>query len=143
MTDTVDPNAPQMAPGVVAAPVPLVPTAPEAPGPPTPATPHTYDPDDANVNRLLQLYRHGGDLEQGFDRVGRRDAATLLDEGQVNAFNALLRDARAYVPKSVALREDVSEIGSGGMRATDAYRALRLTILPALHNALPEELQSR
>ena len=142
MTEVTNMNAPLSTSGTETAVTVTMPIEPEAPGPPTPVAP-TYDHDDANVNRLLQLYRHGGDLEMGFERMGRRDTSALLDEAQINAFNAIVRDARAYVPKSIALREDVAEIGAGGMRAIDAHRALRITILPALHNALPEELQSR
>ena len=97
----------------------------------------------ADPERLLALYRHGGNMELALQREQMRDGTTPLTAAQVGEFNHLLRTARELLPKSVALREDVAEIGERGMNAASAYRALRVTILPALHNALPEGYADR
>ena len=89
-------------------------------------------------NRLLNLYRHGGDLEIALEGTARRDRALLMAPAEVAAYNALLRDARQLVPDSIALRDDVAEAGET-TTAFAAHHALRLTILPALHNSLPED----
>jgi hypothetical protein len=98
-------------------------------------------PDDPE--QLLTLYRHGGNLELALQREQSHDGTTPLTSEQVGDFNHLLRTARELLPNSKALREDVEEIGARGMNAASAYRALRVTILPALHNALPEDYASR
>ena len=89
-------------------------------------------------NRLLNLYRHGGDIEIALEGTARRDRTLLMAPAEVAAYNALLRDARQLVPNSVALRDDVGEADET-TTAFDAHHALRLTILPTLHNALPDD----
>lgn len=96
------------------------------------------------TDRVLQLYRHAGDIEVALEGASQRDAGALLTPAQVGAYNAIFRTARELFPNSVALREDAFEVDEkAGARAADVYRALRVGVLPTLHNALPEELQSR
>lgn len=97
-------------------------------------------PDDPAL-RLDNLYTHAGDLEVELEGVARRNAATL-SAGQIGAFNQILREARDLIPNSKALREDVDEIDAT-VRPADAYHALHVTIVPTLHNALPEALYRR
>ena len=104
--------------------------------------------DDPNLSpeaRLERLWRSAGDFQVELEGFAKREPATPLTSEQVSVFNQLLRDARELLPKSVALREDVEDMEAGDMEATagGGVYFLRLTIVPALHNALPESLQSR
>jgi hypothetical protein len=94
-----------------------------------------------NVLKLDGLYNSASNLEVELEGVVRRGTA-LLTAGQVGAFNSVLNLARQLVPNSVALREDVDEIDTT-VRPVDAHQALHVTIVPTLHNALPEPLYSR
>jgi len=68
----------------------------------------------------------------------------ILTAGQIGAFNSILHDCRDLLPKSVALREDVEEIDEPAKaRTAEVYRALHVTIVPTLHNALPEDFYRR
>ena len=95
--------------------------------------------------RLERLWRTAGDFQIELEGFAQREPAMPLTAEQVTTFNHLLRDAREVLPKSIALREDVEDMETGEMEATAAGGAyfLRVTIVPALHNALPENLQGR
>ncbi len=95
--------------------------------------------------RLERLWRVAGDFQIELEGFARREPATPLTAEQVAVFNRILHDSRAVLPKSIALKEDVEEMETGEMEATAAGGAyfLRVTIVPTLHNALPEEMQSR
>lgn len=93
-------------------------------------------PDEAR-RRLPSLYDIAGDLAIQLEDLAR-DPAAALTPAQIGSFNQLLADARALLPDSVALREDVSE-ADAATRAADAHRALDTTIVPTLHNALPPD----
>jgi hypothetical protein len=96
----------------------------------------TY-PDDEAQRRLPFLYDSATDLEvQLEDTVG--DPAATLTPGQLGAFNQILADARALLPNSVALREDVAE-ATADTRPAEVHRALNTTLVPTLHNALPPD----
>lgn len=86
--------------------------------------------------RLPSLYDSAGALE--IELEGGADGNAPLTAAQVGAFNQILADARALLPGSVALREDVSE-ATASSRPADVQRALNVTIVPALHNALPPQ----
>ncbi len=94
-----------------------------------------------DVLKLDGLYNSASNLEVELESVVRRGTATLT-AGQVGAFNSVLSLARQLVPNSVALREDVDEIDAT-VRPIDAHKALHVTIVPTLHNALPEPLYDR
>jgi len=100
------------------------------------------DAEDEARARLPHLYTHAGDLEVELGSLLRRDPDLALTPAQIGRYNQLLRDARMAVPGSIALREDVGEIEAheyDGARVGDVYRALHTTIVPTLHNALPED----
>ena len=93
-------------------------------------------PDEAR-HRVPSLYDIAGRLEVELERtVG--DPTAMLTAAQLGSFNQLLADARAVVPHSVALREDVAE-ADAATRPAELYRALHTTIVPTLHNALPPD----
>ena len=94
-----------------------------------------------DVLKLDGLYNSASNLEVELESVVRRGTATLTP-GQVGAFNSVLSLARQMVPNSVALREDVDEIDTT-VRPADAHQALHVTIVPTLHNALPDPLYDR
>jgi hypothetical protein len=94
-----------------------------------------------HVLKLDGLYNSASNLEVELEGVVRR-GVTLLTAGQVGSFNSVIKLARQLVPNSVALREDVDEIDAT-VRPIDAHKALHVTIVPTLHNALPEPLYSR
>jgi hypothetical protein len=94
-----------------------------------------------HVLKLDGLYNSASNLEVELEGVVRRGVA-LLTAGQIGAFNSVLKMARQLVPNSIALREDVDEIDTT-VRPADAHQALHVTIVPTLHNALPEPLYSR
>ena len=96
----------------------------------------TYPEDEAR-RRVPFLYDSATDLAiQLEDTVG--DLTATLTPGQLGAFNQILADARALLPDSVALREDVAE-ASADTRPAEVHRALNTTIIPTLHNALPPD----
>lgn len=104
------------------------------------------DAEEEARRRLPHLYAHAGDLEVELGGLTRRDPDLALTAAQVGRYNQLLRDAKAAVPGSIALREDAAEIEEGayeGVRVADIYRALHTTIVPTLHNALPEDEYDR
>jgi hypothetical protein len=91
--------------------------------------------------RLDGLYNSASNLEVEFETLIRRGTAALA-AGQVGAFNSILKLARQLIPNSVALRDDVDEIDMA-TRPADAHQALHVTIVPTIHNALPEPLYTR
>lgn len=105
------------------------------------ADPHSLD---EKQRRLPILYRHAADLQTQLENLfgGPNQSAATLTPGQIGAFNQLVADARALLPNSVALREDVGE-ADAGTRPMDLHHALRTTILPTLHNALPADAYDR
>ena len=91
--------------------------------------------------RLPSLYRIAGDLQTQLEKTPgglTKMSTTTLTPAQVGSFNQLLADARAVLPDSVALREDVGEVDTN-TRLLDAHHALKTTLVPTLHNALPNE----
>ena len=94
------------------------------------------------ASRLDHLYTAASDLELELENAARR--GHILTAGQIGAFNSILHDCRDLLPKSVALREDVEEIDEPAKaRTAEVYRALHVTIVPTLHNALPEDFYRR
>lgn len=96
---------------------------------------------DDSTLKLDHLYTQAGDLEVELENASRRSGAALT-AGQIGSFNELLKEARNLLPNSKALREDVEEIDAE-TRPIDAYHALHVTIVPTLHNALPDSLYRR
>lgn len=93
--------------------------------------------------RLPALYRIAADLQTQMEKLtGGVSTSGVLTPAQIGAFNQLLADARALLPSSVALREDVSEADTA-TRPLDAHHALQTTIVPTLHNALPPDAYER
>ena len=86
---------------------------------------------------LAPLYDSAAALAIQLER-GLGDPDATLTPGEIGSFNQILADARAALPDSLALREDVAEIDAA-TRPADAHRALNTTIVPTLHNALPPE----
>ena len=113
----------------------------------TPAADNSFadplSPDEARL-RLPSLYRVAADLQIQMESLtGKASAAAAgLTAAQIGAFNQLLADARALLPRSVALREDVDE-ADANTRPLDAHHALKTTIVPTLHNALPPDAYER
>ena len=93
-----------------------------------------------DVLKLDGLYNSASRLEVELEGVARRNTASLTP-GQIGSFNAILKMALQLLPTSVALREDVSEVDET-TRPADAHQALHVTVVPTLHNALPEPLYS-
>lgn len=91
--------------------------------------------------KLDGLYNSASRMEVELEGIARRNTSPLT-AGQIGAFNSVLKMARQLLPKSVALREDVDEI-DGNTRPADAHQALHVTIVPTLHNALPEPLYEK
>ncbi len=91
-------------------------------------------------DRLLMLYRSAGEMEATLRTMAEHDVFAYLTEPQVREFNQLVEAARRMVPDSVALKEDIDPIDDEDdeVSAANAFRALHVTLLPALHNALPE-----
>lgn len=104
-------------------------------------TPATDARPENDALKLDGLYNSASRMEVELEGVARRNTAPLT-AGQVGAFNSVLKLARQLLPNSVALREDVDEI-DGTTRAADAHQALHVTIVPTLHNALPEPLYDK
>ena len=87
--------------------------------------------------RLPALYDAAADLAIQLEGA-LRDPTAALTPGQLGAFNQILADARALLPDSLALREDVAE-ADAATRPAALHHALNTTIVPTLHNALPPE----
>ena len=88
--------------------------------------------------RLPYLYDLAGNLEVDLEGIAERHPTEALPAEHMDRYNRILRAARALLPNSVALKEDVDEIGAD-TRADRAYHDLHTTIVPTLHNALPED----
>ena len=121
-------------------------TVPETTTAETTNTVNTVTAEDAaaqpsdDVLKLDGLYNSASRLEVELEGVVRRNVAALTP-GQIGGFNAILKLALQLLPHSVALREDVGDVDEA-TRPADAYQALHVTIVPTLHNALPEPLYS-
>lgn len=87
---------------------------------------------------LPGLYDSASNLALELERVFGRDATAALTPGQIGAFNQIVVDAKNALPDSVALREDAGEVDAA-TRPIDAHHILRTTIVPTLHNALPDD----
>ncbi len=98
-------------------------------------------PDEVRL-RLPSLYRSAADLQVQMEKLTGGVSNVPLTPAQIGAFNQLLTDARALLPRSVALREDVDE-ADANTRPLDAHHALQTTIVPTLHNALPPDAYER
>ena len=92
----------------------------------------------AEEDRTYTLYKSAGDLEMALESMMRRDPITRLTTSQVTIFNDALHAARALLPASRALREDLDEVDETS-NAASAYRQLHLTLVPTLHNALSDD----
>ncbi len=104
------------------------------------ATPVVTQVDEDDL-KLDALYNSASNLEAEFAGLARRGTAALT-AGQIGAFNSVVKMARILLPKSIALRDDVDEIDAT-TRPADAHQALHVTLVPTLHNALPEPLYDR
>jgi hypothetical protein len=88
---------------------------------------------------LTSLYDSAGRLQIELE-PSLRDADFALTPAHIGAFNQILADARRAVPDSIALRDDVAEIDAADPPLPrDVHHALRTTIVPTLHNALPPD----
>ncbi|MBC8102833.1 MAG: hypothetical protein H7Z41_09625 [Cytophagales bacterium] len=112
-----------------------------APPPPEAAIPDAPSVLDDAALKLDGLYRSASNLEVELEGIVRRGISSLTP-GQIGGFNAIVRVARELLPKSVALREDADDVDAT-TRPADAHRALHVTIVPTLHNALPVPLYER
>lgn len=92
--------------------------------------------------RLFSIYRSAGDLEIALEGIMRRDPDQLMTSAQSGIFNDVLSAARDLLPESRALRQDIEE-AEYGMKASTAWRLLHITLVPTLHNALPDEYALR
>lgn len=102
-----------------------------------PAAAATAGPGDTAL-KLDGLYSSASNLETELEASVRHNTVSLTP-GQVGGFNAVLKMARELLPESLALREDLDEIDETA-RPIDVHQALHITIVPTLHNALPEPL---
>lgn len=89
-------------------------------------------------DRMYSFYRTAGDLELALQSIARRDPTAALTPSQMTVFNEALRAAREMLPQSRALRDDIDEVDEYTDVAA-AYRALHITLVPTLHNALPDD----
>jgi hypothetical protein len=89
------------------------------------------------LRRIPHLYDSAGDLQMQLEPA-LTDYSFVLTPGQLGAYNQILRDARALLPDSVALRDDAAEADMNA-RPADLFEALKTTIVPTLHNALPQK----
>ncbi len=87
--------------------------------------------------RLPPLYDSAASLEIQLESALRHPDA-VLTAPQIGVFNQLLADARALLPNSVALREDIEE-ATENTRPADLYHDVKTTLVPTLHNALPPD----
>jgi hypothetical protein len=87
---------------------------------------------------LYTLYRSAGDLEIALHNITRREPSAMLTPLQVTIFNEALRSARQMISHSRALREDIGEVNED-TSAAEAFRMLHVTLVPTLHNALPDD----
>ena len=101
----------------------------------------TIEPEAAtHSDRLKELYNHAGTFQIALDDIVRHAPNALLTEEQARHFNEYLTLARALLPDSIALKEDVEEADTY-TPVSEAAHGLRVTIEPTLHNALPENEQ--
>ena len=91
--------------------------------------------------RLPPLYDSAANLEVQMEGT-LRDPNAVLTPSQLGVFNQILADARALLPNSVALREDVEE-ATENTRPADMHHDLKTTIVPTLHNALPPDAYNK
>jgi hypothetical protein len=119
----------------------VFPAAGTAAHPPDTADASPFDPNDA-AHHLPSLYRIATDLEMSLANAPGRASGVALTPAQIGSFNHLLASARALLPNSVALREDVDEVDEN-TRLLDAHHHLHTTIVPTLHNALPDPVYDK
>lgn len=87
----------------------------------------------------LAIYRRAAAMESKLRHLMDEEPHALLEGANITAFNQLLEAARHLVPNSVALRQDLELIDDTHVLAVDnAWHAVHVTLLPTLHNALPE-----
>jgi len=87
----------------------------------------------------LGLYRSASAMENRLRAMMSHDPYAPLTGEPAEAYNRLVDAARRLVPNSVALREDVDPVDAEHeMAIDDAFRAVHVTLLPVIHNALPE-----
>ena len=86
---------------------------------------------------IVGLYEMATTLESEFRSLVLADSGATLTGAQTGAFNRLLAAARDILPHSVALRDDAAAIETDSGDPVDtAYRAVHVTLVPTLHNAL-------
>ena len=87
----------------------------------------------------LGLYRAASAMENRLRAMMNQDPYAPLTGEYADTYNRLIDAARRLVPTSIALREDVEPIDAEHEVDVDAaFRAVHVTLLPAIHNALPE-----
>jgi hypothetical protein len=96
---------------------------------------------DDTPHRLENLFVDAERLEVELETLVARGVLHLT-AGQVGRFNAVLRAAQDLLPDSKALREDAGPIDED-THPSAAHHGLHLTIVPTLHNALPDDLYRR
>ena len=100
-----------------------------------------FSEDGELLLRLPPLYDSAANLEIQLEGITRDPNATLAAP-QLGAFNQILADARALLPNSVALRDDVTE-ATEDTRPADLHHDLKTTVVPTLHNALPPDAYNK
>ncbi len=87
---------------------------------------------------LAALYKRAGNLEKSLESLANANPLTLLTPEQIRTYNAVVEEARSFVPESVALREDAPIIENGDLpHAASFYRIMHTAVVPTLHNAIP------
>jgi hypothetical protein len=95
-------------------------------------------PPSPTLTRLRELWKNAGTFQIALEEIARRSPLATLNAEQVRVFNEYLAEARTLLPDSVILKDDV--VGADlDTPVSEAEHALRVDIVPTLHNALPVE----
>lgn len=96
------------------------------------------DPNAPPLVQLRELWKNAGTFQIALEEIVRRSPLAALNEEQVRTFNDYLATARRLVPNSIVLKDDIVEADLD-TPVSEAEHALRVDIVPTLHNALPPE----